>query len=79
MPALPCTSAVDGLSAASAAAKFKWCDECRAHFDTVATLAVLFAVRSAPLFLHSVAETVAQQANGRVFDFATLRALAKVH
>lgn len=58
----------------------QWSTECRRQFDAVATLAVLFAVRSAPLFVHSVAETVSQQSSGRgVFDFTTLQALAQVH
>jgi DEAD/DEAH box helicase domain-containing protein len=58
----------------------QWADECRQHFTSVATLAVLFAVRSAPLFVHAVAETVAQQSGGgRTFDLTTLKALAAVH
>lgn len=58
----------------------QWADECQQHFTSVATLAMLFAVRSAPLFMHLVAETVAKQSSGRrTFDLTTLKALAAVH
>jgi hypothetical protein len=54
-----------------------WCASASRVFDAVATVAVLFHVRSAPMFLRAVRETVTEAA-GQPFDEQTLRALQLV-
>lgn len=77
---------MEGAAAAAAASHrprrsaAEWVAQCRAAFDALGALAVVFAVRGAALYLHAVAETVQQQTAGkRTFDHATLKAITAVH
>ena len=55
----------------------RWCTDASHSFNALCTVAILFHARAAPLFLKSVAPTIAQH-SGRPFDEVTARAMAAI-